>query len=139
MALTYTEVKEALTTMGKLRVRTFDVTGDNSYPAGGYTVDLKGTGFTGIYGIQVIGGNPAANRQLCCLDTTSSKLMVLHPSGGGTAAGAALADPAITAGGTAVTSAAANGATDLTAGRGREITAATDITSLTFRIMFIGR
>ena len=68
-------------------------------------------------------------------DPVNNKLMVFYPTGGG-AVPAALADPAVAvpAGGTAVTSTAAQPNLTETAGRGVEVAAATDLSSITVKV-----
>ncbi len=138
MAATIARVQEGENVSGKWRQQVVDVTGDSSYPAGGYAIVPGKVGFKRIHGAMLIGGNAEAARYQAHWDTTNGKLIIAYPSGGGAASPAALADPAIAAGGVAVTSIAANGATDLVPGRGKELLAATDVTTLRFRMLFIG-
>lgn len=133
MALAFTLVKGSEWTAGRVRGAYYDGTFTGTYPTNGETVDPGDMGLLSILGMEVIAGNAASAGLLYRFDNVNSKLLVFYPSGGGTAAGAALADPAITAGAVAVTSTAANGAADLTAGRGREITNATALTTVTIR------
>ena len=158
-----------------------DVTGDTSYPTGGYALTKGQVGLTNITGAHKIGGNPASALVLPHWDTTNKKLMFVLPTGGGAApatltapvAGAAglgtlaVAAPALgtlaatatpASGATAVQSTSAQpaipvtftgalaapavsgalAAAALTAGEGLEVGSTTDVSSLTFRMMFIG-
>lgn len=141
MALTITPVKGTEWVAGRLRGQLFDVTFDNSYVAGGMAVTGRefnlGPG-NSLLGMRFVGGNIASGALLFAFDHANSKIVCLYPSGGGAASPAALADPAITAGGVAVTSAAANGAADLTPGRGKEVAAATNLTTISVRVDAFG-
>jgi hypothetical protein len=137
--------------LGNIQGRVYDVTLDNAYPTGGYAITPSSLALTNILGIKVIGGNPAAAVLKYHWDTTNQKLICLYPTGGANASPAALADPAgtianatIPAGGTTVTSTAANGAIVtvpnpvLTPGRAKEVAANTNLSSITVRILAFG-
>lgn len=139
MALSYSIVQTGLQLdLGKLKGRMYDVTFDNSYTSGGMVVTPHDCGLLFVVGMQEVGGNSASSALLFNFNTTNNSIMVMYPSGGGAASPAALADPAITAGAVAVTSNAANGASDLTPGRGKEVAAATDLSTITVRVIFYG-
>lgn len=160
---------------GPFKRAILDWTGDDSYPAGGYTVDPKPLiGANKILGVKTIGGNAAAGAYLAHWDTENNKLMILYPTGGAGDSPAALGDPAqgemtiedhddhaadqigtIPSGATPVVSTAADGAiVTISAadahsahvvsgsgsgvpGRGKELLATTDVTTLQFRLEFI--
>lgn len=124
--------------LGKCKARIWDVTFDTNYQAGGMAVVPHDCGLLQVYGMQEIGGNSAAGALLFSYNTTNNTIQAFYPTGGGAASPASLSDPAITAGATAVTSAAANGSADLTPGRGKEVAAATDLSSVTIRCAFFG-
>lgn len=138
MALTFTIVKGSEWTAGRVRGAYYDGVFTGTYPTGGETIEARAFGLLSVLGIEVQAGNAASAGLLYRFDPAASKLLIFYPSGGGTAAGTTLADPAITAGAVAVTSTAANGAADLTAGRGRELTNATVLTSVTIRCRIEG-
>lgn len=117
--------------MGSKKAALVDVTGDASYPAGGYAPDPVLFGMSKVQGAYVIGGNAAAGTVILHWDTVNSKLMIVYPTGGATASPAALAAPALTAGGAVDNNA-------ITPGQGKQIAASTDVTSLTWRVVFIG-
>jgi hypothetical protein len=132
--------------MGKLRVESYDVTFDASYPAGGEPFNealIGGKLFKEIEGVSFVGGNAASAAYLFQWDTTNKKIIVSYPTGGGTSP-AAVADPVVAvtvpAGATPVTSDAAQPdlVEVLTPGRGKEVAAATDLTSLTVRVQVVG-
>lgn len=135
---TFVPVKGADFTAGRMRGAVYDVTFSSSYTTGGEVFTSDDVGMVSVVGMQQIGGNSAAASLLYEYDTANSKILVLYPSGGGAASPAALADPAITSGAVAVTSAAANGAADLTPGRGKEVAAATNLSTITVRCLFLG-
>lgn len=133
MALTFTLVKGSEWIAGRVRGAYYEGTFTGTYPTGGETIIPKDMGLLSVLGMQVVGGNAASGALLYQFDTANSKLLVLYPSGGGAASPAALADPAITSGAVAVTSAAANGAADLTPGRGKEVANASVLTTISIR------
>jgi hypothetical protein len=151
MSLTITRVRSDV--WGKTRAVVADVTFDSSYPAGGELVAKEALGMrTVVEGGQIVGGNAAAAAYLAHFVPSTRKMMLMYPTGGANASPAALADPAgtqaastIPAGGTPVTSTAANGAIvtnpnpALTPGKGKELLATTDASTLTFRVLFLGR
>jgi hypothetical protein len=147
MAITITRVPDAVgVPLAHLRTSIVDVTLDTSYVAGGYAINARDVGLGTLLGGLILGGNAAGGRVLPWLDhanaageeKTSVKLMLYFPSGGGAASPTSLTDPAITSGAVAVTSAAANGAADLTPGQGKEVGATANVSSLRYRILFFG-
>lgn len=138
MALTITPVTDSYDVWGKHRVRIFDVAADNSYTTGGYSFAEADVGFKRVVGVETVGGNVAAAALIAAWDSTNKKLLYLYPSGGGAASPAALADPAVAAGAVTMTSAAANGSSDLVPGRGKEVANATDLSTITTRLLVIG-
>jgi len=158
-----------------------DVTGDASYPAGGYALTKGQIGITNVTGAHKIGGNPTSGVLLPHWDTTNAKLMFILPTGGAAAPATLTAPVAAAAGlgtlavaapglGTlAATATPASGATAvnstsaqpaipvaftgalaapvvsgalaaaaLTGGQGLEVGDTTDVSTVTFRMMFIG-
>ncbi len=136
MALTIADVADSEDVFGKHRTLVSDITGDASYPAGGYPVTAADFGIRRIYGMKFIGGNAASGALLPHFDTTNSKIMFLYPTGGGAASPAALADPVGATGAVAVTSSAAT--LPFVPGRGKELAAATSLTTITVRAWILG-
>ncbi len=121
---------------GAYRTVVASVTGDSSYPAGGYLLTPALFGLNSfaqqrgnIFFPVVLSGDMVSAQVKCDVDATGH-LRVFYPSGGGAASPAALSAPAITSGSTAVTSAAANGTADLTPGQGKEVAAGTNLSTL---------
>lgn len=139
MAATQTVVPNTEDVLGgRIKCIAVDVTGDAaSYTSGGIPISNQG-GIKKIVGALVLGGNAAGARLAPQYITSTQKLMICYPSGGGAASPAALGDPSITVGAVAVTSNAANGANDLTPGRGKEVLNATNLTTCTWRLLLIG-
>ena len=134
LVLSFPQADYKEVSLGNIRAKVIEVTPaaadytTNGYqPAGGWA---KFCGFRTMLGVEKIGGAPGWAVLNVHYDSVNDKLMVIYPSGGGAASPAALADPAITAGAVAVTSNAANGANDLTPGRGKEVANATDLSGL---------
>lgn len=136
MALSITRI--AWNTRGKLRESIVDITFDSSYPTGGEAISPSSVGLGTIYGMQQIGGNAAAGAYLFHWDRTNKKIMAFYPTGG--AAPASLGDPStvVPSGATTVTSSAAQPNLTENAGRGAELAAATDASTLSIRCVFIG-
>jgi len=123
---------------GKHRVSVWDFTGGSTdYVAGGYPLTAAQFGLYQITGIKAVGGNPAAAAYLVHYDTVNQKLMFEYPTGGGFNSPASLPDPVLGSG--TVTASAVN-STDpaLVPGRGKEVAAATDLSSLTVRLLVFG-
>jgi hypothetical protein len=142
MALVFTKVPDGSDVWGKTRTELFDVTLDTSYPTGGTTITPANVGMRTIHSAECVGGNAASKVLMYAFDTTttpgSAKLLCLFPSGGGAAAPTTVVDPALTGGAVAVTSAAANGAADLTPGQGKEVGNTANLSALVVRIRFYG-
>jgi hypothetical protein len=60
MAQTYTRLPDGEDVFGRKRVKAMEVTLDASYPAGGYLIAPGDVGMKFVYGIAVIGGNTAS-------------------------------------------------------------------------------
>jgi len=138
LALTLTKLPDSEDYWGKHRVVIYDITGDTSYPTGGYAVTAAGFGMRRIYGMKDIGGNATSARLMYRFDTTNTKIIFEYPTGGGATTPTTLSDPAIAAGAVAVTSAAANGSADVVPGRGAEVGSTTDVSTVTVRFLIIG-
>lgn len=159
MAVTLKRVPDGDDIWGRKRISVYDVTLDTSYPAGGYSIDARDVGLRNIYGANVVGGNLAGGRVLPHINVnaaagdlkSSVKFSLFFPTGGATASPTSLADPVATvanatipSGAVAVTSTAANGAivtvpdAVFTPGQGKEVGAAADVSTLTYRVIFIG-
>jgi hypothetical protein len=139
MALTFTKLADSEDVWGKHRVSVWDVAGDTNYIAGGYALTAANFGMRRIYGAKQIGGNAAAGRLMTHIDTVTASgpfLMFLYPTGSTLASPSAIGDPILNAGATAVTASAATG--PFAAGRGKELLAATDASSITVRLLVIG-
>lgn len=142
MALTYTAVDEDV--QGKYRVITKKVTLDDSYPAGGEAITAAAVGLSKIVKARIVGANAAAGRLLWYWDPTNGKLMAFYPTGGDAVSPAALADPAVAttpdAGATNLTGSAAKPtlAGVVTPGRGKEVKAATDLSTCEVTMEFVG-
>ncbi|MDE2098723.1 MAG: hypothetical protein KGL39_15825 [Patescibacteria group bacterium] len=139
---------------GRHKAITYDITGGTSDYAtanGGYKISARAIGFKAILGGIVLGGNAAAGKLLTKIDTSVNNtspnfgvgLRFFYPTGGASAP-ASLGEPSATAtpavGATAVTSTSAQPAIPVTAvaGEGLEVADATNLTSITVRVMFIG-
>jgi hypothetical protein len=59
LAATITRVVGSENVVGKLRAVMFDLTGDSSYPAGGYAVTAAVLGLRTLLGIDFVAGNTA--------------------------------------------------------------------------------
>lgn len=136
MALTFLKTSDGDDVWGRHRSWIGDVTFDASYPAGGEAVTAADFLMGSLMGVYVLGGNAAAAVYLMHFDTANDKLMLAYPTGGATAAPAAVADPVavVTTGALAT----ADPAAEITPGRGKELLAATDASTLTFRVLAIG-
>lgn len=139
MALTISFVKGSDGHFGALRSMLMDITFDASYPTGGEAIAASDVGLKAIEGMDRFGGNAAGGALLAHWDTTNKKLMLFYPSGG-SATPATIIAPATTvpAGGTAVTSTAAQPDLVETAGIGKELANATDASTITVRMFIIG-
>lgn len=65
---------------GRHRVRLITVTGDNSYPAGGYAISGQQVGIRSIAGMVQAGGNTAALGIIPFWNTTTGKLQFTYPT-----------------------------------------------------------
>lgn len=138
MALVLTKLADSEDIWGKHRVSIWDITGDTSYPTGGTVVTAAQFAMRRLYGMKNIGGgNILAGQLITHFRTDTVALQVFYPTGGGTVP-AAPATPLITAGATAMTSTAANGAADITAGNAIEVANTTNLSAATFRMLVIG-
>lgn len=137
-------LKQYETTFGKLRAAFWDVTFDASYPAGGELLgpsQFPGRYYKAIAGVQLVGQDAEAAALLISWNQETQKLQVFYPTGGENASPAALADPnaGVDAGGVAVTSTAANGQiVTQTPGRGKEVLATTDLSTVKVRLLVFG-
>jgi len=82
MALTITPVPGTRNSDGRYFSQIVDIALDNSYPTGGYAISPRdvGLGLT-IFGMQIIGGNSAANGRKAMWDTGNNKLMLAQDAG----------------------------------------------------------
>jgi len=135
---TISRVSNSENAVGKLRSIVLKVVGPTTYVAGGIPITPSMAVMKSFVFGQATAANAAAAGLLAYLDPVANVLRVFYPSGGGAASQAALADPAITAGAVAMTSNAANGSSDLTPGRGKEVAAATDLSSCTWYVKVEG-
>jgi hypothetical protein len=126
MAITIAKNKRGPEVHGSRKIVYADLTLDNSYPTGGYALTAAQFAARKIEFVEVVGGNAAAGRLLFHWDSTNKKLIALYPTGGAAASPAALADPAITAGGT--------GQNPVIPGRGKEVANATDLSTITVSV-----
>lgn len=115
------------------RIGVLDLLCDNSYPTGGYPVTAADFGLNDV--IVVI--PQGAGGLLFEYDYANKKLLVKYPTGGATASPAALAAPTVTSGASSAT--AVNATTPaLTPGQGKEVANATDLSSITVRLVALG-
>lgn len=123
------------TVFGDKRVLLADVTFDNSYAAGGEAYTPQDFGMN--LAVELLVPAPAGGL-VFEPDHANNKLKAMYPTGG--AAPAALGDPSVVvpAGATGVTSAAAQPNLTETAGVGKEVAAATDLSSITCRVLAVG-
>tara|TARA_B100000949_G_scaffold81226_1_gene72617 strand:- start:11043 stop:11459 length:417 start_codon:yes stop_codon:yes gene_type:complete len=137
MSLTLTKTPAGDDVWGRHRVWVGDVKFDSSYPAGGEAVAAGDFTMGSLMGVQVLGGNAAAAAYMMHFDSANSKLMLTYPTGGATTAPAAVADPIVTTG--SATASVVDATTpNITPGRGKELRAATDASTITFRILAVG-
>ena len=94
MALTIAFKTDDLDYWGKHIRIVAELTGDTSYPAGGYPIVGGDLNVGSIRDARVLSGNAVANALLGCWDFVNKKFMVLYPTGAAAASPAALADPA---------------------------------------------
>lgn len=167
MAATLTPVPNSSDSWGRLRTKAIDITGDTSYPAGGYPVAARLLGMTKIMACQPTPLNLASTAYLGAYNLATSKFVISYPTGGTGTNPVALTDPGLTvgaitmggtatgtipAGATAVTSTAAQPAVSVpaagltatlasspvTPGRGKELPAGANAATLSYRLLFIG-
>lgn len=67
---------------GSTPAAVYDVTLDNSYPAGGYVVTAAQFGFRGLAGLKIIGINTAGVVNNYAWNSQTGKLMVLRTTAG---------------------------------------------------------
>lgn len=98
----------------------FTLTLDASYPAGGYPIVDAQAGYTAVDHVKCdMAVDGSGNVLLAWWDRAAKKVRLAYPTGGVTAAPAAVAQPLLTAGGTTVTGSAATG--PITPGAGKEV------------------
>lgn len=124
-----------LQSIGNLRQSTGTITFSNSYTTGGESLTPAMVGLSSLLNIDF---NTGISGLIFVWDRANNKVKVFYPTGGGTVP-AALAAPLITAGATSVTSSAANGAADITAGQAVEVAASTDLHTVVVDFIAVGR
>lgn len=77
MAATLARVAEGEDVAGKTRMFTYDVTADNSYPAGGYAVSPSDVGLKFIIGVQQIAVNTAGLLYFVLYNQQTGKLVFI--------------------------------------------------------------
>jgi hypothetical protein len=152
MALSIKRIADGEDVWGKFRVVYKDIVLDNSYPAGGYTINASDVGLKTLYEGVEVGGNAASGGVLVLIDQssglgttsmdgvalTSLKLRVFFPTGGATAAPNTLANAKVTSG--ASTASAVNATTpDITPGIAVEVATGANLSTVTVRVRFVGR
>lgn len=167
MAATLKKVSNGYTVAGSLAISIIDFTGDTSYPSGGYLISPAFVGVNKVLSCSVMPRDLASTVYNAVYDANTSKFVLVYPTGGTGTVPAALADPGLTegavtvagaatgsipAGATPVTSTSAQPSVSvpasgltasiadspLTAGRGKQLAAATDVSTLKYRLTFIG-
>lgn len=137
MAIALTKVADSEVVSGNRRSVNFTFAGDASYPAGGYAITPANIGLSKITDVQVVGVGAVGARFLVQWDRVNGKLMFLYPTGGATVAPGAIADPISTTGGASAT--AVDAVTpNITPGRGKELLATTNATTITGELQFSG-
>lgn|SRR5579885_3395974 len=118
---------------GNTRVAVGSFTFSNSYTTGGEACD------PGIRNLEKVEIDQGVGGLMFQYDYANKKIKALHPTGG--AAQAGLNDPsvAVPAGGTAVTSDAAQPNLVETAGVGKEVGSGADLSSITVKVVFYGQ
>lgn len=111
-----------------------EYTCDNSYPTGGYPVVVPG-GLSQITALVPISTNAVG--LIPQWDLANQKILLFYPVGSTLAVPAAIADPILSAGGTAVTASAATG--PFAAGRGKQLANATDASTVKVYCILVGR
>lgn len=140
MAATIVLDKDTLDSWGKARVAIATITGDAAgylTASGGIALDAGAFGMKVLRGLYVIGANPVAARLMAAFDPAAVGLRVFYPTGGATAAPAALADPISTTG-AATASAVDATQPNITPGRGKEVLDATNLTTATWTVLAVG-
>jgi hypothetical protein len=137
MPLTVSLTGDWLESVGSKRAVNGKITFDSSYPTGGESLTPANIGLGVIDNIdfsQGVGG------LVFRYDYANKKVMAFYPTGG-SAAPAALADPvtSVPSGATTVTSTAAQPDLTETAGRGKEVAASTDLSSIAVEFRATGR
>lgn len=84
MSATIVDVPGGADVWGRHRVREVDITGDSSYPAGGYAFTGPQFGLRSIIAMHPGGGNTAAVGILPFWNTQTSKLQFVYPTQTGT-------------------------------------------------------
>lgn len=134
---TITIDKDTFDIWGKTTVVQATFLFDASYPSGGETLNASDFMMKVIKGVEIVGKNAAAGRMMFSYDTANKKLMCFYPTGGATAAPGALADPISTTG-AATASAVDATQPNITPGRGKEVLATTDLSSLSVELLVRG-
>lgn len=115
------------------RIGVLDLTGDTSYPAGGYSVTPADFGLTDLIHVAIQAGPSGLIFEY---DYVNQKVIFRYPTGGGSASPAAIADPVGSTGGTAVTASAAT--LPIVPGRGKELLATTNVAAVSVRLVAWG-
>lgn len=106
---------------------------DNAYLAGGLALNPSDYALQAIDLVQPIS---CSGGLIAVWDQVNSKLQLFYPTGSTIAAPAAVGDPIVAAGGIAVTGVAADGR--FTAGRAKELAAATDASAIVVQLAVFG-
>lgn len=132
--------KDTLDSWGKARVAIATITGDAAgylTASGGIALEAASFGMKVLRGLYVIAANPVAARLMAAYDPAAKGLRVFYPTGGATAAPAALGDPISTTG-AATASAVDATQPNITPGRGKEVLDATNLTTATWTVLAVG-
>lgn len=111
-----------------------EYTGDTSYTTGGYPVVIP-NGLTFLTALIPLSVNAVG--LIVHWDQVNQKIQLFYPTGSTLAVGTTLADPILNAGGTAVTASAATG--PFAAGRGKELGATTNVSTVKIYCLLVGR
>ena len=84
MAVTLTGIAGGGDVWGRHRVDLRQITGDASYPAGGYAISGPQVGLRSIVGMTYLGGNTAAAGIVPFWNNATGKLQFLYPTETGT-------------------------------------------------------
>ena len=141
--MAFTVTADAVSIFGNMRVGVYSLTFDSSYATGGEAITASELGLSEILFALPAPKNAASGELIYRFDYTAAthKIQVFYPTGGAAAA-ASLVAPAFvtTSGATTVTGSAATLAgINEVAGKGTEVTSATDLSTVIIKLFVVGK